>query len=412
MGTLLWNGGAPRIAQHKLTKGVYDGGLALPDVRLYYWASQLQVINDWIFGDRSDPAYRVDRDVMPLGNCEHLLYIKTIRKSWPVHTRVVIQCWRAANTFLKWARTYTGRTPLWVGDQLSEVKSLTGFRGWRLIGIEYLGDVWHGSAPRSFAYLQREYDLRDTQQFNYTRLIHAIRAHIGGNIDIHTYSPLEDRLLLDPILEKPISTIYKKLINNMPDPLIKLRAHWEREIGEMDDTDWQEAVQSPRIIAMRPRFRLVQLKILHRVYYSRTHLFDWGKAASPLCLRGCRAEGTFYHILWDCPVILEFWAKVVETMARVTGQEIPREPRWLLLMIKGDLHWPRYTDIWLSLAAGVAKRNIAREWGSRVPPSWNQWQRDLDWCQAAEATIYKSRGCTKKWRKIWGPWRRYRGLMD
>lgn len=108
--------------------------------------------------------------------------------------------------------------------------------------------------------------------------------------------------------------------------------------------------------------------------------------------------------------MVAFWTKVTDIMAMVVGQSVPRDPRWLLLMVKGDHRWPRHAELWLALAAGVAKRNIARAWGSRAPPHWDQWRKDLDWCQAAEETIYKSRGCIKKWRKIWGPWRRHRGL--
>lgn len=36
---LLRGGGCPRIALRKLQRGVYDGGLAVPDVRKYYWAT-------------------------------------------------------------------------------------------------------------------------------------------------------------------------------------------------------------------------------------------------------------------------------------------------------------------------------------------------------------------------------------
>lgn len=407
---LLWDGGIPRIAQHKLTKGVYDGGIALPDIRLYYWASQLQVVNDWVYTDTTEPAYRVDRSIMPQGNYEHLLYTKTIKSTWPAHTKVVIRSWKEANKYLGWTDKLTEKTPLWVGDALKEVASLTGFKGWKLIGIDYLEDVWRGSSPRSFAYLQREYDMRDTQLFQHTRLTHALRAHIPSDVSIPSYSPLEDRLLLDPILAKPISTIYRKLINNMPDPLTRLKETWEADIGDLEECDWQEAVQSPRLVAIRPRFRLIQLKILHRVYYPRSRLYSWGRADSPLCLRGCKEEATFYHMLWDCPELVVFWSKITDVMSIVTGQPVPRDPRWLLLMVKGDQRWPPHTERWLALAAGVAKRNIARTWGAQGPPNWEQWRKDLDWCQAAEETIYASRGCTKKWEKIWGPWRKYRGL--
>lgn len=41
----LWGGGSPRIGLRKLQNGVYERGLAVPDIRKYYWASQLININ-------------------------------------------------------------------------------------------------------------------------------------------------------------------------------------------------------------------------------------------------------------------------------------------------------------------------------------------------------------------------------
>lgn len=58
---MLWDGGAPRVALKKLTKGWYDGGIALPDIKLYYWASQLAVVNQWIYFPPTNPAFALDK---------------------------------------------------------------------------------------------------------------------------------------------------------------------------------------------------------------------------------------------------------------------------------------------------------------------------------------------------------------
>lgn len=87
--------------------------------------------------------------------------------------------------------------------------------------------------------------------------------------------------------------------------------------------------------------------------------------------------------------------------------EIPAEHGWLLLGIQG----PK-TDlgqIWLRLLARVAKRNIARAWWTMSAPTVEDWQTDLDWCQRAEQMVYTARGHPKKWEKMWGDWRNYRG---
>mgnify|MGYP002804526363 CR=1 FL=1 len=65
---LLWEGSDPRIALRKLTLSWFDRGIALPDIRLYYWATQLININRWSFLPQEEPALRMDRyNMQPRG---------------------------------------------------------------------------------------------------------------------------------------------------------------------------------------------------------------------------------------------------------------------------------------------------------------------------------------------------------
>lgn len=80
--------------------------------------------------------------------------------------------------------------------------------------------------------------------------------------------PLEDRLLDDYLPEKAISLTYRKIVNHTPDAQEKIRAKWVDDLGDIDDDDWREALASPREVAIRSRFKLIQLKLLHRAYYT------------------------------------------------------------------------------------------------------------------------------------------------
>ena len=56
----------------------------------------------------------------------------------------------------------------------------------------------------------------------------------------------------------------------------------------------------------------------------------------------------------------------------------------------------------------IAKRNIARLWGTSNAPTIAEWELDVDWCMLEEKVVYVSRGCPNKWAKIWGQWNIYR----
>lgn len=201
------------------------------------------------------------------------------------------------------------------------------------------------------------------------------------------FTPLEDRLLLDPMTDKAISLTYRKLMNNSPYPLKEL---WEWGIGLIDNDDWVEAVQSPREVDIWANFRLIQLGVLHKLYYFRSLLQRMGRCDMALCARGCGMVGFFFHILWECPETQQYWRGLGQVMGRVTGLTVPLEARWLLLNIMGKEVWSKFQRLWLALGAGVAKRNISRVWGAGRPPRVAAWELDLDWCQKAEQVVYQT----------------------
>lgn len=376
----------------------------------FYWATQLVNINGWVFFSLEEPAYRVDHQAFGKGSYLSVLYQKRgATTTLPTHTATVITEWHKATKMTGWEAKYTEQTPLWEGDFLLKVTHLKGFRSWSNIGIDLLGDVWKKGKLLEFSELQAEYQMGGGEFLHYSQFKHAIHHHLHTGDQLPEYTPLEDRLLLDPMIDKAISLTYKKLINNTPDTLGQLREMWESDIGLLEEDDWVEALQCPREIAVKARFHLIQLKILHRAYIPRTVQYHIGYSASEYCVRGCGDVGTFFHILWDCPKIQDYWQRISEIMSEVVGLGVRKETRWHILGVTGDITWPKQCKTWLALASVIAKRNIARLWGANAAPTMKDWEKDLDRCQRAEQVVYQSRGCPQKWEKIWTAWRLYRG---
>ena len=204
--------------------------------------------------------------------------------------------------------------------------------------------------------------------------------------------------------------IYKKLLNNEKDPNTQLRQRWEADLGEMEDEDWADALTSPREVAIRARYKLIQLKVLHRVYYTPATRLKMGIATTDLCTRGCGERGTFLHILWDCDKVQNYWRQLQEIITEVLGEETTLTPKLCLLNIWEPTDLTRPKRKWLTLAMTIAKRNVARLWGAEQPPRREEWEQDLDWAMLAEKVTYEGRGCPNKWRKIWTEWGTYRGI--
>ena len=77
----------------------------------------------------------------------------------------------------------------------------------------------------------------------------------------------------------------------------KLRERGESDLGKLENEDWLMACRYSNEVAFRAEFRLVQLKIMHRAYFTRTRLFKMGRLENYCCLRGCQQAGTLLHTI-------------------------------------------------------------------------------------------------------------------
>lgn len=249
---LLWDGKANRIAMDKLVRGWYDGGIALPNIKAYYWAAHLMIINHWIRIPQDEPAYRMDRHLMGHDQWFRVLYNKCNDRNITGPTKHTT-LWHVAKRTLGWEGTLTKTTPLWCTKKLGNLRNTKGFKQWDQIGIPQIGDLWRNGNVISFEKLQQTYTMTSTEHYRYIQIRHALTTVIRKGTNPPETSPLEDRLLTEHMPKKAISLTYKKIIYNMPDPLNTLRDRWQHDIGILDDSEWQEALSSPKEIAIPSR---------------------------------------------------------------------------------------------------------------------------------------------------------------
>lgn len=251
--------------------------------------------------------------------------------------------------------------------------------------------------------------LADTEHFRYLQIRHALYSVLTKSDNPPESSPLEDRILDGHMPSNTISLTYKKLTNATPEPLKDLKEKWEGDGLIIEEEDWVEAIASPREVAISARLRLVQLKILHRIYVTTQFLYNIGKADTNKCRRGWRHMGTFLHTLRECPLIQVYWKGIHDTITAVLGAQLTLEARRCILNVWEPTDLNSKQIIWVTLALMVAKRNIAQKWGAIQPPTVSAWKKDMDWCMFREKIVYIARRCPRKWNQILTEWNVYRG---
>lgn len=398
------------MALTTLQRNQYNGGISLPDLETYYWVEHLTPINEWLHVPANHPTYKLERDTLGNHSCLYYLYGGPGRGRLLPATQTTLRAWDRATKIMGWTHKPTKQTPLWCCNWLKELHKLKGFRAWDAIGISMVGDVVAKGALKPFKELASEFGLHASQLFKYIQLRHAWTRESWPTTPLAEYAPLEGRLLQERIPHKGVSLTYKTINTNIPDKLGRLREAWERDVGEMENIDWETVLMHHREVSIKSRLRLIQYKILHRVYYDRVRLHKVGKATDPTCLRCRHSKGDFYHIIWDCPVIQIFWRHILDELSTIVETPLPLDPKLVLLGIAIDVDLGRPLLIFILLALVVAKRDVARAWGNATPPKLVEWQRGMDLYMAAERVTYKARGCPKTFRRIWGNWRRHHGL--
>ena len=116
--------------------------------------------------------------------------------------------------------------------------------------------------------------------------------------------------------EKLISYIYDVLQSISPVNSTLIKTKWEKEMGtEISDTLWEKSLEHTHRCSNNARHCLIQLKILHRLHYSKERLHRIYPELSPICDRCLAAEDTLCHTMW--PKVKIFWFNIFSLISEI-----------------------------------------------------------------------------------------------
>lgn len=145
----------------------------------------------------------------------------------------------------------------------------------------------------------------------------------------------------------------------------------------------------------------MQTTFLYRSYYTPCLLFRLNRLPSAVCYRCSSADGTFYHIMWECPPIGTFWSEVTTFISSIT--QIPNvcNPLRCLLGYIDDEFLSKSTQFFLRIVLFIAKKSITMQWKSPTPPTIILWLTFFNQALPLYKLMYEARGCPCKLHRIW-----------
>ena len=166
---------------------------------------------------------------------------------------------------------------------------------------------------------------------------------------------------------------------------------WEADLNQsFTDSEWMMILRNSKKMSRELRTRLVQFKIINRVYWTPTRLFRAGLRESPFCWRCGEDTGTLIHVLWECPRVQTLWCAIHENIMQITGQDIPYTPALFILGDPSPLkHLSTPLADWIHTALMVGRKIIVKEWKSEDLPPAHVWFTQLGTVAALERLSFK-----------------------
>lgn len=163
----------------------------------------------------------------------------------------------------------------------------------------------------SFEQLRRKYKLRNRDFWKYLQLRSCILARLR-QLPLISGSEIQDRLEQDWHFKRKTSCFYNFLRGFQPPSFEGLQRCWERDIGEeISGETLGEIIGSWFKVSREIQTRLINYKIINRIYWTPSKMARLGLRNSDLCWRCDATCGTLLHMLYLCPMIDLLWSKII-----------------------------------------------------------------------------------------------------
>lgn len=412
----IWRGKRPRLNKVHLQKSKKEGGMALPNFRLYYWAANIRCITFWShFLDRADCPAWVG---MELNSVRNVSILALLGSPLPLPSGKWTDSPTVWHTMRVWAqfRRHFGFydlslfSPVRFNPLFQPSLSDSTFQEWHRKGIEKFKDLFIGNTFASFAQLSGKFSLPNTHFFRYLQARHFLRSQMASFPEATTATAADMLLDLHPSRKGLISVIYNELMGIKQTPLDKIKTAWEQDLNfQLSNDVWDSILRLVNSTSLCARHCLLQFKVVHRTHISKARLSRMYSDVDPLCDKCKRGEASLIHMFWTCPSLEKYWRDVFQTLSLILNLELEPNPLVALFGTTGevDLRLTPSKSRTLSFASLLARRAILLRWRDAAPPTHAQWLRDIMSCLDLEKIRYSVCDLSKKFQKVWGPFLKY-----
>lgn len=412
----IWGNKPSRISKTHLQRPKCSGGLALPNFLFYYWACNISKIIHWL--EDKPMMEKEDWVRLEFSSCPHNLG-SVICAALPLICNNLTSNTIANHSIRIWAQ-FRKHFGIQGPSILSPIKqnhmfipSCTDptFSQWFDKGIKSICNLYIDNTFASFSHLSQTYNLPKNHFFRYLQ----VRSFVQKTFHMFPNKPIKSHM--DHILElKPdsrglIAQIYDLIQKIDPYSTENLRKAWESDLGiVLRDDQWDSVFDLINTSSLSAKHSLIQLKVVHRVHFTRARLAKIYPNLDPLCPR-CRGQpADLIHMFWLCPNLSTFWTTIFKAYSDMFGTRLDPDPISALFGVVSEESravLPLKAHVVIAFTTLLARRLILFKWKQNTPPSFTHWVKDVMYFLHLEKIKYTLRGSSQSFLKIWRPFLDY-----
>lgn len=411
----LWGYKNHRVKKAHLCKPKQEGGLALPDFRLYYWACYISQISMWL-DDHDDPPFwlQIIRDQCHPYNPGAVILSpvaldhSTFNNS--IIIRNILRIWKQIKEHFK-IKSLSFLTPIAKNPSFTPSKLDRTFVQWQEMGIYSIGDLFIDGALASFSQLQQKFKFPQSHFFRFLQIRNYIRAHIPSLVN--TSSSVIDKCLVQCKESKKSLPIIYDLLQSFTSPCTSsLKEEWEKELRvEISEEIWQRSLKDINKQSINSRHCLIQFKVIHRLHYSKKKLHRIFQNVSPICDKCNLVDADLSHSFIFCSKIQSYWTGIFDVLSEIFRVQLQPDPALLILGFSEAMHsLSGAQHKLLAYSLITAKKLILLFWKKKEAPTCKLWLGEMISTLHLERIRYCLKGTFEQFDKIWHPFLCYLDL--
>lgn len=315
-----------------------DGGLAVPDCKLYCWSFVLRPLLVWFNPHISVSWRKIEEHIVRPWNLEDILFSnvsdKQCRLRFGPIVSHLIKTWRLVESRCKVSCKWHKQSPIFNNKGLTIGGRPIPPSHWSRSAIRHLEDIYNDSGLCSFQDIANSFNLPASSFFFYLPLRSALKAYgvpwqqpllvhpLYKLIIAHGNNRGLVSILYNFILEA--SYLYAKL------PLDRLR---RRDCPSLDpEFTWEDVWVNIKEASHNPDHQQIHFNFVHRTYLTPRKLHLMKRLTDPTCTQCVlKVPGTFLHMMWECPPVAQFWTQVASRLSDLVSATTPVTVPVLLL---------------------------------------------------------------------------------